>query len=107
MWFIHILGGRKAILLLLQYAMYIALFILYWKLCHVPKFTIVPVKHLGCSSISYWVCSQKTYCITFICICSIVGRDMPSLFLMEIYSLCMDLFLFNTKVQFYIKSLFN
>jgi hypothetical protein len=36
-WFIHVLGGGKATLLLLQHVMHIASFILHWKLCHVPK----------------------------------------------------------------------
>jgi hypothetical protein len=62
-WFIHVLGGGKATLLLLQHAMHIASFILHWKLCHVPMVMTVPVQHLGCSSIPYWVCRQKTYCI--------------------------------------------
>jgi hypothetical protein len=62
-WFIHVLGGGKATLLLLQHAMRIASFILHWKLCRVPKVTTVPVQHLGCSSIPCWVCRQKTYCI--------------------------------------------
>jgi hypothetical protein len=62
-WFIHVLGGGKATLLLLQHAMHIASFILHWKLCCVLKVIIVPVQHLGCSSISCWVCSKKTCCI--------------------------------------------
>jgi hypothetical protein len=61
-WFIHVLGGGKATLLLLQHAMRNASFILHWKLCHVPKVTTVPVQHLGCSSIPCWLCRQKTYC---------------------------------------------
>jgi hypothetical protein len=62
-WFIHVLGGGKATLLLLQHAMHIASFILHCKLCHVPKVTTVLVQHLGCSSIPCWVCRQKTCCI--------------------------------------------
>jgi hypothetical protein len=62
-WFIHVLGGGKATLLLLQHTMRIASFILHWKLCRVPKVTTVPVQYLGCSSIPCWVCRQKTYCI--------------------------------------------
>jgi hypothetical protein len=61
--FIHVLGGSKATLLLLQHAMRIALFILHWKLCRVTKVTTVPVQHLGYSSIPCWVCTQKTCCI--------------------------------------------
>jgi hypothetical protein len=63
LWFIHVLGGGKATLLLLQHAMRIELFILHWKLCRVPKVTTVLVQHLRCSSIPCWVCRQKTYCI--------------------------------------------
>jgi hypothetical protein len=59
-WFIYVLGGGKATLLLLQHAMRIASFILHWKLCRVPKVTTVPVQHLGCSFIPCWVYSQKT-----------------------------------------------
>jgi hypothetical protein len=62
-WFIHVLGGGKATLLLLQYVMLIASFILHWKLYRVPKITTVLVQHLGCSSIPCWVCRQKTWCI--------------------------------------------
>jgi hypothetical protein len=62
-WFIHVLGGGKATLLLLQHAMHIASFILHWKLCRVPKVTTVLIQHLGCSSIPCWVCRQKTCCI--------------------------------------------
>jgi hypothetical protein len=62
-WFIHVLGGGKATLLLLQHAMRIASFILHWNLCCVPKVMTVPVQHLGCSSIPCWVCRQKTCCI--------------------------------------------
>jgi hypothetical protein len=62
-WFIHVLGAGKATLLLLQHAMCITSFILHWKLCRVPKVTIVPVQHLGCSYIPCWVCRQKTCCI--------------------------------------------
>jgi hypothetical protein len=59
-WFIHVLGGGKATLLLFQHARSIASFILHWKLCRVPKVTTVQVQHIGCSSIPYWVCRQKT-----------------------------------------------
>jgi hypothetical protein len=62
-WFIHVLGGGKATLLLLQHAMCIASFILHWKLCRVPKVMTVPVQHLEWSSIPCWVCRQKTCCI--------------------------------------------
>jgi hypothetical protein len=62
-WFIHVLGGGKATLLLLQYVIRIASFILHWKLCRVSKVTTVPVQHRGCSSIPCWVCRQKTCCI--------------------------------------------
>jgi hypothetical protein len=62
-WFIHILGGGKATLLLLQHVMCIASFILHCKLCRVTKVTTVPVQHLGYSSIPCWVCRQKTCCI--------------------------------------------
>jgi hypothetical protein len=59
-WFIHVLRGSKATLLLLQHAMRIASFILHWKLCRVRMVTTIPVQHLGCSSIPCWVCRQKT-----------------------------------------------
>jgi hypothetical protein len=36
---------------------------LHWKICRVPKGMSVPVQHLGCNSIPYWVCRQKTCCI--------------------------------------------
>jgi hypothetical protein len=62
-WFIHVLGGGKATLLLLQHAMRIASFILHWMLRRVLKVMTVPVHHLGCSSIPCWVCRQKTCCI--------------------------------------------
>jgi hypothetical protein len=41
--FIHVLGGGKATLLLLQHVMRIASFILHWKLWRVPKVTTVSV----------------------------------------------------------------
>jgi hypothetical protein len=63
MWFIHVLEGGKTTLFLLQHAMHITSFVLHWKLCRVPKVTIVPVQHFGCSSIPCWVCRQKTCCI--------------------------------------------
>jgi hypothetical protein len=62
-WFIHVIGGGKATLLLLQHVMLIASFILHWKLCHVPKVMIIPVQNLGCSSIPCWICRKKTCCI--------------------------------------------
>jgi hypothetical protein len=70
MWLIHTFEGNwsiiGSILLLLQHVVCIASFILHWKLCRVPKVMTVPVQHLGCSSIPYWVCRQKTYYIAFI-----------------------------------------
>jgi hypothetical protein len=62
--FIHVLGGGKATLLLLQHAMHIASLILHWKLCRVPKVMTIPVQHLRCSSIPCLVCRQKTCCIS-------------------------------------------
>jgi hypothetical protein len=109
-WFILVLGGGKATLLLLQHAMRIASFILHWKLCRVSKVTIIPVQHLGCSSIACSVCRQETCCIcihmhlmycskrcvivvsigsSFIIYCSILGlihkcRSMLNLCLIEL-----------------------
>jgi hypothetical protein len=56
MCFIHVHGGGKAILLLLQHVMCNASFILLWKLCRVTKVMTILVQHLGCNSIPCWVC---------------------------------------------------
>jgi hypothetical protein len=106
--FIHVLGGGKATMLLLQHDMRIASFILHWKLCRVPKVTTVPVQHLGCSSIPYWVCRQKTCCIYIhmhlmycwkryvivvsiesLCIkyCSILGLIQKCSYMLNLYSI--------------------
>jgi hypothetical protein len=77
--------------------------------CYIVDLRSQPYQYniLGCSSIPCWVCRQKAYCIAFICIWSIIGRDMSSIFIFG--SLFYTLFYswFTTKVKFYVKLLFN
>jgi hypothetical protein len=68
MWFIHVLGGGKAILLLFVTSMCIAPFILHWKLCRVPKVTTVP--HYNILDATPYLIGfvGKRHCIALICI---------------------------------------
>jgi hypothetical protein len=86
-WFIHVLGGDKATLLLLQHVMHIASFILHWKLCRVSKVTTYRYNILDATPYLVGYAGRRHIAFAFICIGCTVGRDVLSLFLLEVYSL--------------------
>jgi hypothetical protein len=106
MWFIHVLGGGKAILLLLWHAMCIASFILHWKLCRVRKVMTIPIQHLGCSSIPSWVCRQNALHCTHMHL-KYCWKRCHCYFYSKFVHYILFYHWFFTEVQFYIKLLFN